>query len=150
MKTISHKFVELIPEQIENGIIYISLKYCTAIHKCCCGCQEEVVTPLSPTDWKLVFDGKSISLYPSIGNWNFHCKSHYWIKNNIIEWAPKWSREKINTGRNHDYLKKKNYYNDITSSNYHGVDKTNKEVKDDKLEASNNFWLWLKRFLPSK
>jgi len=110
MKTISHKFVELIPDQIENGIIYISIKYCTAIHKCCCGCHEEVVTPLSPTDWQLIFDGKSISLYPSIGNWNFDCKSHYWITNNRVEWDRKWSGKEINAGRRKDYSNKRKYY----------------------------------------
>lgn len=111
MKTISHKFVELIPDQIENGVIYVSLTYCTAIHKCCCGCQEEVVTPLSPTDWQLTFDGKSISLYPSIGNWNFNCKSHYWIHNNKVIWSKKWSEAKIKRAREMDKLEKKKYYN---------------------------------------
>jgi Family of unknown function (DUF6527) len=33
---------------------------------CCCGCGEKVVTPLRPTDWKLIFDGKTISLDPSL------------------------------------------------------------------------------------
>ena len=41
-----------------------------------------MVTPLKPTDWKLTFDGKTITLYPSIRNWNFACRSHYWIRNN--------------------------------------------------------------------
>ena len=69
MKTISFEFVEFIPEKLEEGKVYISPKYSTVVHKCCCGCQEEVVTPLSPVDWELTFDGKTISLYPSIGNW---------------------------------------------------------------------------------
>ena len=52
---IAHRFVEFIPDQIEEGILYISIEYCTAIHKCICGCGNEVVTPLSPTDWELEF-----------------------------------------------------------------------------------------------
>lgn len=87
---VQHRFVEFIPDELEDGILYISLKYCTAIHKCVCGCGNEVVTPISPTDWQLTFDGKTISLYPSIGNWNFKCKSHYWITNNKIRFARKW------------------------------------------------------------
>lgn len=87
MKTIQHKFVEFIPEKKEEGILYISIEYCTAIHKCVCGCGEEVVTPISPTDWELTFYGDSISLYPSIGNWSFNCKSHYWIRRNKIIYA---------------------------------------------------------------
>jgi len=110
MTTIQHKFVELIPDALEDGVLYISLKYCTAIHKCVCGCGNEVVTPISPTDWQLTFDGKSVSLYPSIGNWNFECKSHYWIKNNKIKHARKWSQDEIDEERNFYSLKKKKYF----------------------------------------
>jgi len=85
MKTVQHQFVEYVPDVIEEGILYISLPYATAIHKCICGCGNEVVTPLSPKDWQLTFDGKAVSLSPSIGNWNFACQSHYWIRNNRIE-----------------------------------------------------------------
>lgn len=110
MKTIAHKFVEFIPEQLEEGILYISLTYCTAIHKCCCGCGNEVVTRFSPTDWKLIFDGKTISLEPSIGNWNFKCKSHYWIKKNKVVNVTTWSKWEINFGRKSDYREKKKYF----------------------------------------
>ncbi len=106
MKTLHHKFVEYIPEQIEEGIIYLSMEYCTAIHKCVCGCGEEVVTPFSPNDWKLTFDGKSVSLYPSIGNWSFECQSHYWIKSSRIEHAGRWSQKEIDTGRDNDIKRK--------------------------------------------
>lgn len=84
MKTIQHKFVEFIPDKLEDGILYISLEYATALHKCLCGCGREVVTPLSPKDWKMIFNGKTISLYPSIGNWQFPCRSHYWIENGLV------------------------------------------------------------------
>ena len=114
MTTIQHKFVELIPDVIEDGVLYISLKYCTAIHKCVCGCGNEVVTPISPTDWQLTFDGKSVSLSPSIGNWNFECRSHYWIKNNNIEHARKWSQDEIEEERNFYNQKKKKYFWDRT------------------------------------
>ena len=84
---IRHEFVDYIPEDLKDGTVYVSVKYATVNHKCLCGCGNEVVTPLSPTDWKLVFDGKTISLDPSIGNWGFACRSHYWIRRNRIEWA---------------------------------------------------------------
>jgi hypothetical protein len=102
---LQHKFVEFIPEQLEDGVLYISLTYCTAIHKCVCGCKNEVVTPFSPTDWKMMFDGETISLSPSIGNWNFDCKAHYWIRNSEIIFARKWTDEKIKDG--HEKTKKK-------------------------------------------
>ena len=99
MKKITYEFVDFIPEVILDDIIFISIECRTAVHKCFCGCQTEVVTPLSPTDWKIIFDGETISLHPSIGNWSFPCKSHYWVKENSILWAPKWSSRQIKKGR---------------------------------------------------
>ncbi len=92
---LAHKFVKSVPEKLEDGMLYISMEYATAIHKCCCGCGYEVVTPFSPKDWKLTFDGESISLTPSIGNLSFPCKSHYWIRNSMVQWAPSWTGEEI-------------------------------------------------------
>lgn len=95
LQTLTHKFVDFVPEVLEPGILYVSIQYTTAVHKCCCGCGFEVVTPISPTDWKLIFDGKTVSLEPSIGNWGFECQSHYWITRNEVEWAEKWSMKRI-------------------------------------------------------
>jgi len=107
---LSHKFVKHVPDKLEDGVVYISTEYSTAIHKCCCGCEKEVVTPFSPTDWTLIFDGETISLYPSIGNWSFKCRSHYWITNNKVEWASRWTKKQIEHGRKKDELNKKVYY----------------------------------------
>ena len=106
-----HKFVEFIPDKVEEDIIYISIPFDTITHKCCCGCGNEVVTPLSPTDWTLSYDGESVSLSPSIGNWNFECKSHYWIKNNKVKWATEWSKDEIKKSRKFDKKLKEQYYN---------------------------------------
>lgn len=108
--SLKHEFVEFIPEDLKDKTIYISLTYATAIHKCFCGCGNKVVTPLSRTDWKLIFDGETVSLYPSIGNWAFDCQSHYWIKNNTIRWAPKWNSRKINAVRAYEKVMKKKYF----------------------------------------
>lgn len=118
------EFVEAIPSKIEQGKIYISMEFATAIHSCCCGCGNEVVTPFTPTDWKLIFDGVSISLSPSIGNWSFPCQSHYWIRNNQIKWTDAWSQEQIATGRANDNLNKRQQYGEATeNSNYSNSDK---------------------------
>ena len=92
---ISPVFVDSIPDRLEDGFIYISIKFAMATHRCCCGCGREVITPFSPTDWRLVFDGEAISLDPSIGNWSYPCQSHYWIRRNRVTWAPRWSRAQI-------------------------------------------------------
>ncbi|MBI4220650.1 MAG: hypothetical protein HY682_10930 [Chloroflexi bacterium] len=105
-----HEFVEYIPETLQAGTIYISIAFRTAAHRCCCGCGQEVVTPLSPTDWTLIFDGDSVSLDPSIGNWSFQCQSHYWITRNRVEWAPRWSRKEIEAARADDRKAKARYF----------------------------------------
>lgn len=105
-----HKFVEFIPEQIEEGIIYISIEFATATHKCVCGCGNLVVTPLSPTDWELRFNGETITLYPSIGNWSFECKSHYWIEENRVIFARSWNKDEIDENREFDKLRKKKWF----------------------------------------
>lgn len=105
-----HSFVEYIPDTLDDGVVYISLSFSTAIHKCCCGCGSQVVTPLSPTDWSFTFDGESVSFYPSIGNWGFACRSHYWIKKGRVKWAGHMTSSEINTGRVADHLARKRYY----------------------------------------
>ncbi len=81
------KFVEFIPDHLEEGVLYISQRFRTCSHKCCCGCGEEVVTPLSPAEWRLTREGELVSLWPSVGNWDYACRSHYFIERNKVRWA---------------------------------------------------------------
>ncbi|WP_345739662.1 DUF6527 family protein [Vibrio parahaemolyticus] len=81
------------------------------MHKCACGCGKIVVTPFSPTDWKLFFNGDSISLTPSIGNWSFPCRSHYFIRNGQVDWCSSWSKKQIQAARDVDKKRKDQYYN---------------------------------------
>lgn len=108
--TLQHRFVEHVPDVMEPGILYVSFTYCTAIHLCVCGCGNEVVTPISPVDWQLKFDGKSISLSPSIGNWNFECRSHYWIVKNKVRYASDWSEDQVARGRVGERIRKDKYF----------------------------------------
>ena len=85
--TFEHRFVETAPDDLDDGVLYVSIEYASALHRCACGCGIEVVTPLSPGGWKLIFDGRSVSLHPSIGNWDFPCRSHYWIRQGRVQWA---------------------------------------------------------------
>ena len=87
LQQISPVYVDTIPETLQDAMLYISESYGTAIHRCCCGCGEEVVTPLTPADWSLRREGDAVTLYPSIGNWSFACRSHYWIQRNRIVWS---------------------------------------------------------------
>lgn len=108
--TVTHKFVHYVPERLDDGVVYVSIEYATAVHRCLCGCGEEIVTPLTPTDWELSFDGETVSLDPSIGNWNLPCRSHYWIKKNRVRWAEKWSQYEIDRGRRLDRMAKASQY----------------------------------------
>lgn len=93
------RFVEHFPEQLDSGVLYVSITFASASHLCACGCGKEVITPLSPVAWSLTFDGESISLTPSIGNWSFSCRSHYWIKKGEVVWSYKMSERQIRASR---------------------------------------------------
>jgi hypothetical protein len=83
------------PRVLEEGILYISEQCELAAHKCCCGCGEDVITPLHPARWRLDRHGGRVSLHPSIGNWKFACRSHYWIRSNRVIPSGRMSDEKI-------------------------------------------------------
>jgi hypothetical protein len=105
-----HEFVEFIPDELKAGTVYVSIRFATASHLCCCGCGNKVVTPLRPTDWRLIFDGKTVSLEPSIGNWSFDCRSHYWIVRDTVRWARHWSPDEVAAGRMYDAAAKEKYF----------------------------------------
>ena len=102
LEEVRPEFVEVIPDQLEEGVIYISISYATILHRCLCGCGAEIVTPLSPTDWELTYDGNSVSLSPSVGNWSYPCQSHYWIRRNQVHWARRFSERQIAAVRERD------------------------------------------------
>lgn len=107
------EYVEFMPKTIEEGVLYISEKYSTAVHKCCCGCGQKVVTPLKPTEWSLSKTAVGVTLRPSIGNWSFACRSHYWIQNSRVVWAGDMSSAQIERGRRRDRAAKQEYFSSI-------------------------------------
>ncbi len=98
----THVFVELIPNDLEAGVLYVSLSYTTVMHLCACGCGTKVASALDPTDYSIDFDGETISLFPSIGNWDFHCQSHYVIRRGKVRWMRAMSDADIAAGRHRD------------------------------------------------
>lgn len=81
-----HRFIEGAPQTLEPGVLYVSIRHRSVLHLCACGCGHEVVTPLAPHRWQLLFDGETVSLEPSIGNSVLPCRSHYFITNNKVDW----------------------------------------------------------------
>lgn len=140
--TLTHEFVEFIPDQLSDRTVYVSIPYATVVHKCCCGCGHEVVTPLSPTDWQLTFDGISVSLNPSVGNWSFPCQSHYWIRKNKVEWSTQMSPKQIEGVRHADRLNKERYFDE--------ADQNQKEANSAATEpavtrSSTGWWAGIKK-----
>lgn len=109
-QTLEHRFVRNVPRELDQGVLYISMDYATAIHSCCCGCGDRVVTPFTPTDWRMTFDGESISLHPSVGNWNQKCRSHYVIQRNRVLEAGSWSKSQIEAESRRDKRAKAAHY----------------------------------------
>lgn len=101
-KTIDHRFVDYIPNELEDGIVYIAPEFGAVMHLCCDGCGERVSTPLNPAQWTLTFDGESISLSPSIGSFDLTCSSHYWIRRNQVHWSGSISKQAIKARALHD------------------------------------------------
>lgn len=94
--------VEFIPDHIDEGVLYISERYHTAVHKCCCGCGQEVVTPLSPAEWSVKCCAGQVSLWPSIGNWSYPCRSHYVIRNSRVQKAKAMTEQEIQWVKEND------------------------------------------------
>ena len=84
--------VHRVPAELEEGILYGCLDCDVVVHKCACGCGEKVVLPLSPEHWKLTYDGE-VTLSPSIGNYQYECKSHYFIRNGNVVWVESFKEE---------------------------------------------------------
>jgi hypothetical protein len=143
-----HEFVEFIPGELRDGTLYVCIGLATVVHRCCCGCGNEVVTPLSPTDWKLTFDGETISLYPSIGNWGFKCQSHYWIRNNSVRWARQWSHSQVEVVRAADRCLKERHLSAPGTAPYPVAEGEKPDlVTHDR--SDKGFWQKLKKKLSS-
>jgi hypothetical protein len=103
--------VESFPRPLAPGVLYVSNRFSCAAHACACGCGREVITPLSPVQWRLTRAPSGASLRPSIGNWNFPCRSHYWITCGRVEWAAAMSEAAVREGREVNARLRHAYFN---------------------------------------
>lgn len=102
--------VEFIPGELEEGVLYISERFHTAAHRCCCGCGAKIVTPLKPFAWTLTEAASGVTLRPSVGSWNLACKSHYWITKNAVEWDEVFSEAEIESVRKSDEIAREQHF----------------------------------------
>lgn len=133
------EFVEHIPDDLQERTLYVSIPFATAVHNCACGCGEEVVTPLSPTGWKLIFDGETVSLDPSIGNWSLPCESHYWIRRNRVQWAAYWDRNRVEAGRRARKEERQEVLGTPTAEDERGVTTGSRDL----FSGLRRLWTWL-------
>lgn len=145
-QTLEHRFVRNVPRELDPGVLYISMDYATAVHSCCCGCGDRVVTPFTPTDWRLTFDGESISLHPSVGNWNQKCRSHYVIQRSRVLEADPWSNAQVEAERRRDKRAKAAHYG-VAKERVHGHPSTT--AMQGKVQPSPSIWSRLKSWLIS-
>jgi hypothetical protein len=113
LKTITVLHVEFMPKQLEPGILYVSEKYGAAAHLCACGCGEKIRTPLGSTEWAVSGAASRPSLWPSVGNWQKPCRSHYIIGNGKIVWCGNWTPEQIAAGRYSEEIRRRAYYDQM-------------------------------------
>ena len=91
--TLKPVFVNTIPRllEMEEGTLYVSMRFATLSHLCPCRCGRLVDVTLTPSTRSLIYDGEHLTLRPSIGV-RFPCRSHYSIIRNSIMWHPSISR----------------------------------------------------------
>ncbi len=154
IRQIRPETVEFIPEHIEEGVLYISDRYHTAVHKCCCGCGKEVVTPLSPAEWSVKRNGNLISLWPSIGNWSYPCRSHYVIRDSRVIEAKAMTERQIQRVKANDradkaaQIRRTNHAKEAVTQ----VTKQNTQVSTTQERRASMSWLqhlinWWKSFV---
>lgn len=105
-----------LPKELEEGFLYVSKEFGVAGHLCPCRCKHKIITPLDPTEWSFKEVNDKPILFPSIGNWQFPCKSHYWITPGEIEWSYHWSKEQIKEGSEAEEDKRKSYYDNLQNN----------------------------------
>ncbi|HYL48364.1 MAG TPA: DUF6527 family protein [Stellaceae bacterium] len=101
------------PTELESGVLYMSEEFGVAGHLCACGCGEKVMTPLGPSEWRVEDVNGGPTLYPSIGNWQLPCQSHYWIIQGEVRWAGKWTPDQIEAGRRAEEERRHSYYKSL-------------------------------------
>lgn len=122
--------VEFMPKELVPGVLYVAEKYGAAAHLCACGCGRKIRTPLGPTSWKLVEDENGPSLWPSVGNWQQACKSHYIIEDGNVVECGRWTDEEIQSGRMREQEEAKVYF----------------ERKYGRKRGLERFWAWVQSF----
>ena len=93
------ELVKLLRDELRETVIYISVPCRTVIHRRARGRGNVVETPIHPTQCARAGNGKAVSLRPSIGNWRLPYRSHHWIRESRVVWAPLGEDARAEAGR---------------------------------------------------
>ena len=127
LSRISALRVHYMPKELQHGFLYVSEKHESAVHLCACGCGSTVTTPITANRWSFKDSAHGPSLWPSVGNWEQPCRSHYIIEDGDIVWCKSWTPEEVMEGRAHEKAKRERYYDKLYAPWY------------------RRFWNWLQR-----
>jgi len=98
------------PQELKPGVLYVSEEFGAAAHLCPCGCGAKIRTPLGPTDWTLEETDSGPTLWPSVGNWQQTCQSHYWIYEGEVIWSIEFTPGEIASGCRSEAERRRAYY----------------------------------------
>lgn len=116
------------PKELQPGILYFAEEYGAAAHLCACGCGSKIRTPIDDAEWSLEEGEGGPTLYPSVGNWQKPCRSHYLIENGKVIWCRDWTDNEIKEGRRLEQKKRVAYL----------------EKKQRRKQKSRSLWAWLR------
>lgn len=110
IKRMELRNVHYMPKVLVPGILYVSEEFHTAAHLCACGCGAKIRTPLGPTEWAMKVTPTGPSLWPSVGNWQRACRSHYVVDHGSIIWRGQWTPEQIVAGQHLEQVRRHVHY----------------------------------------
>ena len=113
--------VHFMPKDLRPGVLYVSEEFGIAIHLCACGCGSKIRTALGSTEFSVQDTPDGPSLFPSVGNWQRACQSHYWITRGEVIWGEKWTPGQIAAGRAREEERRRAYYRDVDRRRAEGI-----------------------------
>ena len=129
MMKIELQRVHYMPKELNPGVLYVSETFGAAAHLCACGCGSKIRTPLGPTEWSVEETDEGPTLWPSVGNWQKSCQSHYLISRGEVIWAERWSTEQIAEGQCREEKRRLEYYDALDR---------------ERVSAVQRLWRWIR------
>ncbi len=79
-----------VPDRVEKTIYVVGATPKWVIFDCPCNKNHRLKVPLMKSvspHWRLTRHGKTVSLSPSLSVADGPCDSHFWLRQNRVEWA---------------------------------------------------------------